>query len=151
MRYKLLQALPGHMIGEVFDTQEGTELNTIFKGGFRFGTDWSNYSNYPDFFEPLPDKPTRWRAKRHEDYWYMDKLGRAVSLNELGGDLDLMHYNVGNYFRTQAQAQAVAEAYKKMLSYINNMDDWINTNWYKEGELERTIEKARKLVQEEQL
>ena len=67
--------------------------------------------NFDDWFEEIPEEHKRWRAKRGGKYWFLDDCGVILSNEEWGDDTDDFRYSIGNYFKTEAEA----EAYKKYL------------------------------------
>ncbi|HWZ65600.1 MAG TPA: hypothetical protein VNX65_02260 [Patescibacteria group bacterium] len=76
-----------------------------------------------DWFEPVPDKPEkpkRWRAEDGQRYWFVDQNGTVDYLRDDRYDLDGELYELGNYFRTEAQAEAVARAVRALFEYIQD-------------------------------
>lgn len=49
----------------------------------------------------------RWRAEENEEYYYIGSSGIVWSVGELFSDEDNDSYNLGNYFRTEEEAQRV--------------------------------------------
>lgn len=51
--------------------------------------------------------PKRWRAEKNEEYYYIGSGRIAWSVGELFCDEDNENYNLGNYFKTEEEAQKV--------------------------------------------
>lgn len=157
MKYKLLKDLPGF----------GAELLfTIDAQGVswsRDGIDWqklaknhwlTNFFDYRspisehEWFEPVEDTPTRWRAAEHDYFYYLDEYLEVESVRESRMEDSKVYidkqYNSGNYFRTQAQAEAAAEAIKAVLEAIHEPDIYKMT--IKESVTQKVLE-ARELTQ----
>nr|DAQ44532.1 MAG TPA: hypothetical protein [Caudoviricetes sp.] len=54
--------------------------------------------------------PKRWRAKENEEYYYIGSSGIVWSVGELFSDEDNDNYNLGNYFKTEEEAQKVIDS-----------------------------------------
>lgn len=65
-------------------------------------------------------KPKRWRAKMDEKYYFIEDALTVTSCYDVYNFVDDGHYEVGNYFKSQEEAEAVAEAFKKILKQQNN-------------------------------
>lgn len=59
-------------------------------------------------------KPKRWRAKKGEQYWYISSCEVCMDRDFRGDYVDKRH-DVGNYFRTEEEAEEMAVKYKAML------------------------------------
>lgn len=67
--------------------------------------------------EPVyEEKPKRWRAKSKGRYWVVSGDGTTYKSNEDGDITDDERYNIGNYFKTEQEAEAVANKFKALLS-----------------------------------
>ena len=51
--------------------------------------------------------PKRWRAEENEEYYYIGSSGIVWSVGELFSDEDNDNYNLGNYFKTEQEAQKI--------------------------------------------
>lgn len=60
-------------------------------------------------------QPKRWRANGSETYWCVDSKGACVEFYDMREKIDDDHYEIGNYFRSRAVAQAMAGKFKAML------------------------------------
>jgi hypothetical protein len=169
MRYKLLKDLPGLRAGAIFEVLPQTE-----KPDPRFAQAEVQYSQddtepwqldgpigllfkyhkaNPDWFEPLDDTPTRWRAEPGGKFYSID-LDDGIQVSEYkevgsNPNSSFTHdWELGNYFRTEQQAQAAAEAIRAVLRYMQApggteypTDDPNESYRFK-------IRAARKLIQE---
>ena len=54
--------------------------------------------------------PKRWRAEENEEYYYIGLGGIVWSGEELFFDEDNDNYNLGNYFRTEEEAQKIIDS-----------------------------------------
>lgn len=57
----------------------------------------------------------RWRAKKDEEYCFMNTDFTTVYTTELGDDIDTKRYNALNYFRTKEQNEEAAKRVKETL------------------------------------
>lgn len=57
----------------------------------------------------------RWRAKKGEEYRFMNTDFTTVYTTELGDDIDTKRYNALNYFHTKEQAEEAAKRIKEVL------------------------------------
>lgn len=63
-----------------------------------------------DRFEEVEESENkRWRAKYGEKYWYLCDYGIAFSNTECGNDIDDFRYIVGNYSKTEKEAENYQE------------------------------------------
>lgn len=78
----------------------------------------------------------RWRGKKNEDYYYILGNGGINTNNEDLSLYDNMLYDIGNYFKTEREAQIVAEKikiYTKLKDLALRLNkgedvDWSNTD-----------------------
>ena len=52
----------------------------------------------------------RWRAEENEEYYYIGSSGYVWSVGELFSGEDNDNYNLGNYFKTEEEAQKVIDS-----------------------------------------
>lgn len=86
----------------------------------------------PTHWMPLPDPPTRnphyapaissiilkrkhWRAKYGEPYFFVDSELNAHRTREDLLPMDYRRHEVGNYFETEGEAEAMAEKFRAIL------------------------------------
>lgn len=87
-----------------------------------------------DLFFIHPEEYKRWRAGNNGKYWYLDGYGSVDYCYEGIGDEEDNSYDIGNYFRTEEEA----EVYKEyLLARQVLLDDaeggkWIedSKNWH---------------------
>lgn len=60
-------------------------------------------------------QPKRWRAKDEEYYYFVDAAFNVRSEREIDSTIDGFRYEIGNYFRTEEEAQAMADKFKVLL------------------------------------
>lgn len=58
-------------------------------------------------------KKKRWRAKQGEEYYYINFQLEILFDKEDFAEIDEERYDVGNYFKTEQEAQEYAEYMKK--------------------------------------
>lgn len=58
-------------------------------------------------------QPKRWRAERGEPYWFVNTNITTKQEDDLCYELDDARFNIGNYFRTKEEAQAMADNSKQ--------------------------------------
>lgn len=54
--------------------------------------------------------PKRWRAEENEEYYYIGSSGIVWSVGELFSGEDNDNYNLGNYFKTEEEAQKIIDS-----------------------------------------
>lgn len=65
-------------------------------------------------------KPKRWRAERHDEYWYFASRGFLQSDIENGSAVDALRWKFGNYFKTAQEAEAVLEKVEALLLSLHD-------------------------------
>jgi hypothetical protein len=129
MKYKLLKDLPGYKAGTLFVKESPVDYWYEVDGETETILNDSSWIGHllllhdPKFFQPIDDKPERWRAEEHDYFYYIDEYGDieqdrerrdAMAVPEMTDKI----YRYGNYFRTEQQAQKAAEAIRAVLGYI---------------------------------
>lgn len=164
MKYKLLRDLPGYEAGIVFeyDTAIGTNWRNTCSGNWvqsPMCEILDSIRTNPSWLEQLPDEPVRWRADNSADYFSItltDHGSLVIPVSEQGDPYDNARYKIGNYFRTEAQAQTVADAMKALLEYVHSpiastSKDGANLRpfpmYEDDGSFIRLADEARKAVQ----
>lgn len=74
-------------------------------------------------------KPKRWRATKGEEFWQLDEAFRPYRDIELNVTIDNLHYESGNYFRTEKEALQAAEIVKEALQKFHEKK--MNKTWKK--------------------
>lgn len=119
-RYKLLKDTPTLKAGTIFEERESPdeykELGQVVADGC-LTRPWltvSEINNFDDWFEEIPEKHERWRGGRGDSYYFIDDEGAIRHEIDTNDGMDNYRYNIGNYFKTEAEAEA--ESYKKYLT-----------------------------------
>lgn len=60
----------------------------------------------------IKEKCKRWRGKRDEEYWFISESGEPCHTMETSNELDRASYKIGNYFRTEKEAEKTLEKIK---------------------------------------
>ncbi len=149
-KYKLLKELPGYPAGTVLYMDDG---QVFMDSELEDPTDdyldnlMNKWLTNPDWFEPVSDSSTRWRAEKDKTFWIIDGFGTVWERLEQENKYDDKMYKSGNYFRTREQAEAVAAAIKSVLVYIHS----VNTRVGSEIEIDwqGAIHAAREAVRKE--
>ncbi|MGL5022347.1 MAG: hypothetical protein ACRC5S_03515 [Cetobacterium sp.] len=71
---------------------------------------YKNEGNRRLFFSeiPIPDKaykPTMWRARFNEEYFYVSTVGKVAKAKDVGDTIDDERHDVGNYFQTDDEVK----------------------------------------------
>lgn len=111
--YKLLKDIPMFKEGDIFFIypEEGCLLQKdTLRPAYHKKTLEKNPEILKDWFEEIEgSKNKRWRAKYGEKYWYLCDYGIAFSNTECGNDIDDFRYIVGNYSKTEKEAENYQE------------------------------------------
>lgn len=110
-RYKLLKDLAGLKAGSTLYLDELGNLVTEDKATIVFLVNFIHHYNILDsgWFEELPDERKQWRAKEGERYWFMEEDGRVADDHDDKVGTDDRRYRLGNYFKTEEEAQKAAD------------------------------------------
>lgn len=111
--YKLTNNIPMFKKGDLFfiHPEEGCLLQ---KDTLRLAYHKKTLENNPEilkeWFEEIEESENkRWRAKYGKKYWYLCDYGIAFSNTECGNDIDDFRYIVGNYSKTEKEAENYQE------------------------------------------
>lgn len=135
--YKLVNDIPMFKKGDLFfiHPEEGCLLQ---KDTLRLAYHKKTLEKNPEilktWFEETSEKHKRWRAKENDEYCYIDDYGDVEFIFEDMDELDDYRYGIGDYFKTEKEA----EAYKEyLLARQVLLDDaeggkWIedSKNWH---------------------
>lgn len=111
--YKLLKDLPTFKAGDLFyiNPDQGclVQKDTLILAYAK-----RTLEKFPniltDWFEEIEESENkRWRAKYGKKYWYLCDYGIAFSNTECGNDIDDFRYIVGNYSKTEREAENYQE------------------------------------------
>lgn len=84
-----------------------------------FSSEWPDGSTLIIAVPVQPIESTRWRAEEGKYYWYLARNSDVESWGDDRHEIDDELYELGNYFRTEQEANAVAESFKALLSFVN--------------------------------
>lgn len=96
-------------------------------GGVHYAT--ADVENWLEEIKTEPDYK-RWRAEVNEIYFFLYSDTSVLSAIEGGDPIDDDRYNIGNYFQTKEEAQALAD-YLKALAVVRDdakgfVPDWLD-------------------------
>lgn len=105
-KYRLKKDLPNIKEGTIITTNEdGDYVND--ENNAHLGLSYVP-EHYPNFFEPVEDKPKRWRAENNM-YWFICEGGEVGDNFEANTVFDDKLYDTGNYFQTKEEAEQEAK------------------------------------------
>lgn len=111
--YKLINDIPMFKKGDLFfiHPEEGCLLQ---KDTLRLAYHKKTLEKNPEilktWFEEIEESENKkWRAKYGKKYWYLCDYGIAFSNTECGNDIDDFRYIVGNYSKTEKEAENYQE------------------------------------------
>ena len=109
-RYKLLKDLAGLEAGSTLYLNELGNLVAEDKTTIVFLANFIHHYNLldGDWFEEIPVSE-RWRAKEDERYWCVQDDGGAAEACDDWIDIDDGRYELGNYFKTEEEAQKASD------------------------------------------
>ncbi len=127
MKYKLLKDLPVISAGKIAEVDDG--LVCFGNGGtYDYTFTVEHVRDNHDWFEPIEDKPQRYRAQPQEYYFFLDEdfnpCESTEALPSTTTNIDDGRYKRGNYFRTFEQADLFGEAVKSLAEYVHSPEDW---------------------------
>lgn len=129
-RYKLLKDLAGLKAGSTLYLNELGNLVAEDKTTIVFLANFIHFYNIldSDWFEELPEEYKRWRADRFDWYWYVRACGAVSNDRDSGVSIDDMCYELGNYFKTEEEAQKAAE-WLKAFTTLRDDTKGFKPNW----------------------
>lgn len=111
--YKLKNDIPMFKKGDLFfiHPEEGCLLQKdTLRLAYHKETLEKNPEILKNWFEEVEESENkRWRAKYGKKYWYLCDYGIAFSNTECGNDIDDFRYIVGNYSKTEKEAENYQE------------------------------------------
>lgn len=111
--YKLVNDIPMFKKGDLFfiHPEEGCLLQKdTLRLAYHKKTLEKNPEILKEWFEEIEESENkRWRAKYGKKYWYLCDYGIAFSNTECGNDIDDFRYIVGNYSKTEKEAENYQE------------------------------------------
>lgn len=129
-RYKLLKDLAGLKAGSTLYLNELGNLVAEDKTTIVFLANFIHHYRLldSDWFEEIPEGYKRWRAKKGELYWYVRSDGGVVYDHEIKIDVDDDHYELGNYFKTEEEAQKAAD-WLKAFAILRDDTKGFKSDW----------------------
>lgn len=129
MLYKLKTDLPTFKAGDLFYFDQNGDL--IHKDSEIMAYSGITLEKFPNalekFWKPVEEEYKRWRAKKGDKFYYVDLDGHATYEKE--GDYNYDgNYITGNYFKTEAEAQAAAD-YLKALTTVRDDANGFAPDW----------------------
>ena len=110
-QYKLKKDLPTFNEGDEFCLNSNNDL--YLKDSNIMAYNHITLKKFPniltDWFEEIPEESKRWRAKNGADYWWINDSSGVWDSCEEDDSTDNGRYNIGNYFKTEAEAEAYRE------------------------------------------
>ena len=92
----------------------------IYINPFHLYKPFSILNQYIECAETIIDKinkkygiPKRWRAEKGEEFYFLDSKGEIWNTNETKKRLEDCFYKLGNYFKTEEEAQKVKKELDK--------------------------------------
>ena len=139
-RYKLLKDLPTFNKGDVFRLTEHGHLMSEKDGVIAYAEPTLEKFNIleSDWFEETT-KCKRWRAKLGETYYYLDSDGGVCDDEEQCFPLDDRCFSIGNYFKTEEEAQKAAE-WLKAFTILRDDTKGFKPDWKDGGQLRWGVE-----------
>ena len=138
--YKLLKDLPTFKAGDEFEINNRGDLvfvrgtQEVKEGQTLIAYTNSTLEKFPniltDWFEEIEEyKNKRWRAKENGGHYFVDDWGDVDYNYDAGFPPSTFRYNIGNYFKTEEEA----EAYKEyLLAKQVLLDDAKGGKWAKD-------------------
>lgn len=139
-RYKLTKDLPTFNKGDTFQLDE--DLGCLVREkdrGVAYGPYALEKFNILDsgWFEEIPEECERWRAKKGKRYWWVQNDGWVADDCEIRADVDDGRYELGNYFKTEEEAEKATNWLKTFAILRDDTKgfkpDWEDSNqnkWY---------------------
>ena len=139
-RYKLLKDLAGLEAGSTLYLNELGNLVTSDKTTIVFLANFIHHYNLLDseWLEELPERK-RWRAKKGGQYWCVQSDGGVIYDHEIKVDVDDERYEIGNYFKTEEEAQRTAE-WIKAFAILRDDTKGFKANWEDGSQLRWGVE-----------
>ena len=138
-RYGLLKDLPPFSKGDVFYLGVLGDLIREKDGVIAYAKPTLEKFNIldSDWFVEIPEGYKRWRAEEGERYWWVQNDGGATNDCDDWVDIDDGRYELGNYFKTEEEAQKASDWLKAFAILRDDTKgfkpDWKNEKqkrWY---------------------
>lgn len=131
MFYKLKTDLPTFKAGDLFYLDQDGSLR------YKDNPEIIAYHHitlekFPDalekFWDPVEEEFKRWRAEEDRKFFFVSYSGQAIRALDLRDLFSSGCYELGNYFKTEGEAQAVAD-YLKALAIVRDDAKGFNPDW----------------------
>lgn len=138
-RYKLLKDLPTFNKGDVFYLSVLGHLVREKDGVIAYSKPTLEEFNIldSDWLEEIPEEYKRWRADKGGLYWYVSSYsearGATCSSMELYCSTDDYRRSIGNYFKTEAEAEKAAE-WLKAFTTLRDDTKGFKPDWEKDDQ-----------------
>ena len=140
-RYKLLKDLAGLEAGSTLYLDELGNLVASDKTTIVFLANFIHHYNLldSDWFEEIPEDHRRWRAKEDERYWCVQDDGGVAEACDDWIDIDDGRYELGNYFKTEEEAQKAAD-WLKAFTILRDDTKGFKPDWKNEDQDKWSVE-----------
>ena len=137
-RYRLLKDLPTFNKGDIFRLTEHGHLMSEEAGVIAYAEPTLEKFNILNsgWFEEIPEGK-RWRAEEGGQYWHVEDDGLVAGDHEDKVGTDDRRYELGNYFKTEEEAQKASDWLKAFAILRDDTKgfkpDWKNEKqkrWY---------------------
>ena len=65
--------------------------------------------------ETMEMEKIKWRAKKYSSYYFINAIGKVINDEEDFSKVDSDRFEIGNYFKTEEEAQEYADKFKELL------------------------------------
>lgn len=140
-RYKLLKDLPTFSKGDTFRLTEHGHLMSEKDGVIAYAKLTLKKFNIlldSDWFKEITESK-RWRAKEGGRYWCVGNDGGVYDDYDDKTDVDDGRYELGNYFKTEEEAQRAAN-WLKAFTVLRNDTKGFKANWKDGSQLRWGVE-----------
>lgn len=134
-RYKLLKDLAGLKAGSTLYLNELGNLVAEDKTTIVFLANFIHHYSLldSDWLEEAPECK-RWRAKEGERYWFVRGDGEISDDCELKTNIDGRRYELGNYFKTEGEAQKALD-WLRAFTILRDDTKGFKDNWKDSSQL----------------
>lgn len=140
-RYKLLKDLAGLEAGSILYLNELGNLVADDKATIVFMASFIEKYGLldSDWLEELPEEYERWRAEQHGRYYFIGGGGAVYDDQELYHPVDNNHYSIGNYFKTDEDAQKASD-WLKAFAILRDDTKGFKPDWEDSSQLRWGVE-----------
>lgn len=144
-RYRLLKDLPTFNKGDTFRLTEHGHLMSEKDGVIAYAEPTLEKFNIlnSDWFEEIPESK-RWRAEKGGLYWFVD--GGVADDYEQRVNTDDGRYELGNYFKTEEEAQKASD-WLKAFAILRDDTKGFKPDWKDDDQKKWSVEYGHDGVQ----